>query len=264
MNNNKLLANMYKKAVKLNGQNIFIDNNSYKAIVKYKNNIVINNQFFAITEDELIFIVDKSFKINDQITYKNKIYKITAIDDTVESYFTYYTKFYDVAKNYSIEAIKSCVLAVGNEYEINVTCKEDYTIVESPESVKYSSTNKIVATVSENGIINALKEGSCKIICSWNGVSCEIDLTVTEVETIAYKINGADTIRKGKTETYTIEPHRGEIVIEVDDYSDLVEIINQDTYSITLKCNRYGGFITINIYDSFDSLIATKDILIVR
>ena len=31
---------MYKKAIELNGQNIFADNNSYKAIVKYKNNIV--------------------------------------------------------------------------------------------------------------------------------------------------------------------------------------------------------------------------------
>jgi len=264
MNNNKLLANMYKKAIELNGQNIFIDNNSYKAIVKYKNNIVINNQFISITGDELIFIVDKSFKINDQITYKNKIYKVTAIDNTVEPYFTYYTKYYDVAKNYSIEAIKSYVLGVGSEYEINVTCKEDYTIVESPEGIRYSSTNETVATVSENGIINALKEGSCKIICTWNGVSCEIDLTVTEVETIAYKINGADTIRKGKTETYTIEPNKGEIVIEVDDYSDSVEIINQDSYSITLKCNRYGSFITINVYNSINSLLTTKDVTLVR
>ena len=153
---------------------------------------------------------------------------------------------------------------MGNEYEINVTCKEDYTIVESSESVKYSSTNKTVATVSENGIINALKEGSCKIICTWNGVSCEIDLTITEVETIAYKINGADTIRKGKTETYTIEPNKGEIVIEVDDYSDSVEIINQDSYSITLKCNRYGSFITINVYNSINSLLTTKDVTLVR
>lgn len=264
MNNNKLLANMYKKAIELNGQNIFADNNSYKAIVKYKNNIVINNELISIVGDELIFIVDKSFKINDQITYKNKIYKVTAIDDTVEPYFTYYTKYYNVAKNYSIEAINNYSMEVGSTYKISVTCKEDYIIVESPEGIKYSSSNETVATVSEDGTINALKEGSCKIICSWNGVSCEIDLTVTEVETIAYTINGADSIRKGLTETYTIEPQKGTIVIEVDDYSDSVEITNQDTYFVTLKCLAYGEFITINVYDSLNSLVATKDVTLVR
>ena len=124
--------------------------------------------------------------------------------------------------------------------------------------------NMVTCIDREESKINALKEGSCKIICSWNGVSCEIDLTVTEVETIAYTINGADSIRKGLTETYTIEPCKGTIVIEVDDYSDSVEITNQDTYSVTLKCLAYGEFITINVYDSLNSLVATKDVTLVR
>ena len=265
MNNNKLLANMYKKAIELNGQNIFVENNSYKAIVKYKNNIVINNEFISMVGDELIIIVDKSFKINDQITYKNKIYKVTAIDDTVEPYFTYYTKYYNVAKNYSIETINSYSMEVGSTYKINVTCKEDNIIVESPE-VKYSSNNETIATVSEDGTINAVKDGSCKIICSWNGVSSEIVLTVTKVEDVNYIIQGADTIKLSTPQVYKITPEEGEVIFELDEYTiseAIAEIIAPDSYSCTVKALKNDELGTINAKVN-NKVVATFDFMTTR
>lgn len=266
MNNNKLLANMYKKAIELNGQNIFVDNNSYKAIVKYKNNIVINNELISMVGDELIFIVDKSFKINDEITYKNKIYKVTAIDDTVEPYFTYYTKYYNVAKNYSIEAINSYSMDVGSTYKINATCKEDYIIVESPEGIKYSSNNETVATVSEDGTINALKEGSCKIICSWNGVSCVINVTVNTLQNVTYTIAGADTIKLNTTQVYTITPEVGTIEFELDEYTiegNIAEIVSTDNYSCTVKALKGNELGTLNAIVN-DEVVATFDFMTTR
>ena len=265
MNNNKLLANMYKKAIELNGQNIFVENNSYKAIVKYKNNIVINNEFISMVGDELIFIVNKGFKINEQITYKNKIYKVTAIDDTVEPYFTYYTKYYNVAKNYSIETINSYSMEVGSTYKINVTCKEDGIIVEN-QNVEYTSSDKTIATVLEDGTINALKEGSCKITCSWNGVSCEIVLTVTKVEDVNYIIQGADTIKLSTPQVYTITPSTGTIEFELDEYTvseNIAEIIAIDSYSCTVKALKSDELGTIQAIVN-GSVVATFDFMTTR
>lgn len=259
MNNNKLLANIYKKSIELNGQNIFADNNSYKAIVKYKNNIVINNELISMVGDELIFIVDKSFKINDLITYKNKIYKVTAIDDTVEPYFTYYTKYYNVAKNYSIEAIDSYSMDVGSTYKISVTCKEDYIIVESPEGIKYSSSNETVATVSDDGTINALKEGATKITIEWNNVKADVDVIVKKVDEIIYIIAGQDSIRKGLEATYTINEPNGSFEVDGLDY----EIVSQDNENIIIKCLDYGEFITIN-YLVNGEIVASKDVDLIR
>lgn len=250
-NNNKLLANMYKKAIELNSQEIFINNKSYKAIVKYKNNIAINDNFITILSDELVFIVDKSLKINDEITYKNKIYKITAVDDTIEPYFTYYTKYTNVAKKYSIEAeTDNLSLEVGATHKIIVTCKEEDIIVENPV-VKYNSDNVSVATISEDGIINTLKEGNCRITCTYNNVSCEIALNVSKVAIdVNYTITGIDTLKINTTSVYTVTPNIGNIEIILDSYTvegGIAEIVESTPYSVTIKALVSDDVATIQV-----------------
>ena len=93
-----------------------------------------------------------------------------------------------------------------------------------------------------------------------NGIAYNGDLPSVD-EPIEYIISGADSIRKGQTETYTISNSDG--IWEIEDYSDSVEIISQDSSKIQIKCNVYGDFITLK-YLVNEEIKVEKDISLVR
>ena len=93
---------------------------------------------------------------------------------------------------------------------------------------------------------------------AYNGDLPSIDEPTTPIE---YTISGADSIRKGQTETYTISNPDGEW--EIEDHSDSVEIISQDSSQIQIKCNVYGDFITLR-YLVVGEIKIEKDISLVR
>ena len=97
-----------------------------------------------------------------------------------------------------------------------------------------------------------------------NGIAYNGDLELPsagEETPVEYFISGEDSIRKGQTETYTINNTNGEW--QVEDYSGSVDIISQDNESISLKCLTYGDYITLN-YLVNQEVVASKDIELVR
>lgn len=116
---------------------------------------------------------------------------------------------------------------VGDTYQLNPTCRLDGEVVNNPV-ISYSSNNTNVATVNGFGLITLLSQGTCNIICSYNGLSASINLTVN-VHT--YEITLAETS---------------------------TSIIQEGTYQINATCKK-DNIIVDNpniVYSSSDSNIA--------
>lgn len=63
----------------------------------------------------------------------------------------------------------------GNMIQINLICEPVYVPV---NNIEWSSSNRDIATVDENGIVTALKEGNATITAEVNGLSDSIDIKV--------------------------------------------------------------------------------------
>ncbi|WP_160359540.1 Ig-like domain-containing protein [Clostridium chromiireducens] len=90
---------------------------------------------------------------------------------------------------------------VGDTYQLNPTCRLDGEVVSNPV-ISYSSDNTAVASVNGFGLITLLSQGNCNIICSYNGVSASINLTVNvHIYEITLSENSTSIIQDG---TYQI------------------------------------------------------------
>ena len=67
----------------------------------------------------------------------------------------------------------SITLKTGNSYQLNATTTEE-------ASVSWSSSNEAVATVTQNGLVNAISEGSATIHATSNGKSVSCEVTVSD------------------------------------------------------------------------------------
>ncbi|HJG96733.1 MAG TPA: hypothetical protein K8V90_06490 [Romboutsia timonensis] len=192
----------------------------------------------------------------------------------------------------SEDIIIPCI-AEGESYGVKLTASNDF-ITDADTKIKVtvqsnSTTRNIplntrfILGFSEHGVykisdVTVYNEGMLTYICkkddfregyddlttgiAYNGDLPSIDEPTTPIE---YTISGADSIRKGQTETYTIRNPDG--TWEIEDYSDSVEIISQDSSQIQIKCNVYGDFITLlytSINDNDVAILAQKDISLVR
>lgn len=185
----------------------------------------------------------------------------------------------------SEDIIIPCI-AEGESYGVKLTASNDF-ITDADTKIKVtvqsnSTTRNIplntrfILGFSEHGVykisdITVYNEGMLTYICKKdnfregyddikNGIAYNGDLPSVD-EPIEYIISGADSIRKGQTETYTISNSDG--TWEIEDYSDSVEIISQDSSQIQIKCNVYGDFITLK-YLVNKEIKVEKDISLVR
>lgn len=185
----------------------------------------------------------------------------------------------------SEDIIIPCI-AEGESYGVKLTASNDF-ITDADTKIKVtvqsnSTTRNILLNTrfilgfSEHGVykisdITVYNEGMLTYICKKdnfregyddikNGIAYNGDLPSVD-EPIEYTISGADSIRKGQTETYTISNPDGEW--EIEDYSDSIEIISQDSSQIQIKCNVYGDFITLK-YLVNKEIKVEKDISLVR
>ena len=177
-------------------------------------------------------------------------------------------------------------MAAGESYGVKLTASNDF-ITDADTKIKVtvqsnSTTRNIplntrfILGFSEHGVykisdITVYNEGMLTYICKKDnfregyddltkGIAYNGDLPSID-EPIEYTISGADSIRKGQTETYTISSPDG--TWEIEDYSDSVEIISQDSSQIQIKCNVYGDFITLK-YLVVGEIKIEKDISLVR
>lgn len=139
--------------------------------------------------------------------------------------------------------------------------------------IKWTSSNKKVATVSSKGIVTAKKEGSCKITATRNGfkMRCEVDV-VTTMELSNSSINlfiGADGIPE--TTYLFAEGGSGDVTWTVDDESivtikkdggdDFCLVRPVGVGSTTIWAERDGYtancFVTV---ESFDNIVYLEDV----
>ena len=185
----------------------------------------------------------------------------------------------------SEDIIIPCI-AEGESYGVKLTASNDF-ITDADTKIKVtvqsnSTTRNIplntrfILGFSEHGVykisdVTVYNEGMLTYICKKDnfregyddlstGIAYNGDLPSID-EPIEYTISGADSIRKGQTETYTISNPDG--TWEIEDYSDSVEIISQDSSQIQIKCNVYGDFITLK-YLVNKEIKVEKDISLVR
>lgn len=300
-NGGSITASIRKNADRMYALN-FKENDSYRNSIILNSDLTENqidirvvNKDSNPNEKRLYLMPGMRVKVGSYIKYAESddeyIYLVQSVENNLESpccNATYCNQKIKLTEELSIPCV-----AAGESYGVKLTASNDF-ITDADTKIKVtvqsnSTTRNIplntrfILGFSEHGVykisdVTVYNEGMLTYICkkddfregyddlttgiAYNGDLPSIDEPTTPIE---YTISGADSIRKGQTETYTISNPDGEW--EIEDYSDSVEIISQDSSQIQIKCNVYGDFITLlytSINDNDVSILAQKDISLVR
>lgn len=130
---------------------------------------------------------------------------------------------YDITLNNS-----SASIFEGETYQLNSVCKKNNVVVSNP-IITYVSSDSTIATVDSNGMITALKQGTCNIVCTYGNVSATFNLT-TNLN--VYTIDLSETTKS---------------------------IIEGGTYQISATCKKNGTIVNSPVitYGSSNTNIAT-------
>lgn len=293
-NGGSITASIRKNADRIYALN-FKENDSYRNSIILNSDLTENqidirvvNKDSNPNEKRLYLMPGMRVKVGSYIKYAESddeyIYLVQSVENNLESpccNATYCNQKIILDKETSIPCV-----AAGESYGVKLTASNDF-ITDADTKIKVtvqsnSTTRNIplntrfILGFSEHGVykisdITVYNEGMLTYICKKdnfregyddikNGIAYNGDLPSVD-EPIEYIISGADSIRKGQTETYTISNPDG--IWEIEDYSDSVEIISQDSSRIQIKCNVYGDFITLK-YLVNEEIKVEKDISLVR
>lgn len=293
-NGGSITASIRKNADRMYALN-FKENDSYRNSIILNSDLTENqidirvvNKDSNPNEKRLYLMPGTRVKVGSYIKYAESddeyIYLVKSAENNLESpccNATYCNQKIILDKETSIPCV-----AAGESYGVKLTASNDF-ITDADTKIKVtvqsnSTTRNIplntrfILGFSEHGVykisdITVYNEGMLTYICKKdnfregyddikNGIAYNGDLPSVD-EPIEYIISGADSIRKGQTETYTISNSDG--IWEIEDYSDSVEIISQDSSKIQIKCNVYGDFITLK-YLVNEEIKVEKDISLVR
>lgn len=296
-NGGSITASIRKNADRMYALN-FKENDSYRNSIILNSDLTekqidirVVNKDSNPNEKRLYLIPGMRVKVGSYIKYAESddeyIYLVQSVENNLESpccNATYCNQKIILTEELSIPCV-----AAGESYGVKLTASNDF-ITDADTKIKVtvqsnSTTRNIplntrfILGFSEHGVykisdITVYNEGMLTYICkkdnfregydnlttgiAYNGDLPSVDEPTTPIE---YTISGADSIRKGQTETYTISSPDGEW--EIEDYSDSVEIISQDSSKIQIKCNVYGDFITLK-YLVNEEIKVEKDISLVR
>lgn len=129
---------------------------------------------------------------------------------------------------------------MGDIYQLNPTCRMDGEIVSNPV-ISYSSNNTAVASINGFGMVTLLSQGTCNIICSYNGISTNINLTVNvHIYEITLAENSTSIIQDG---TYQINAVCKKDNIEVSDPN----IVYSSSDSNIATVSNLGEITAVNI-----------------
>lgn len=293
-NGGSITASIRKNADRIYALN-FKENDSYRNSIILNSDLTENqidirvvNKDSNPNEKRLYLMPGMRVKVGSYIKYAESddeyIYLVQSVENNLESpccNATYCNQKIILDKETSIPCV-----AAGESYGVKLTASNDF-ITDADTKIKVtvqsnSTTRNIplntrfILGFSEHGVykisdITVYNEGMLTYICKKDnfregyddlstGIAYNGDLPSID-EPIEYTISGADSIRKGQTETYTISNPDGEW--EIEDHSDSVEIISQDSSQIQIKCNVYGDFITLR-YLVVGEIKIEKDISLVR
>lgn len=267
---------------------VFIDNTPSKVLMEYKNNKNTSDSDFMWEVKNYPNLV----KIGSCLMHTNEV---TGVDD----YYLCMSKPMN-KRGYDVNYFQHCNQKIKLNEDLEIPCiaeGESYgvKIFSSSSEILSDVDTKIKVTVQRNSIteniplntrfifgnskmgiyvvgdISTYNNNLLTFTCKKgnymegyddikNGIAYNGDLPSVD-EPIEYTISGADKIRKGQIETYTISNPGG--TWEIEDYSDSIEIISQDSSQIQIKCNVYGDFITLK-YLVNKEIKVEKDISLVR
>lgn len=172
---------------------------TYKSAVKSDIEIyryVYDENYTGYEEDSVVFEYNvKSF--NKTITLEKGTYYIKLSTDVFEDY-DYDEDYYDKSYSYSLSikdvtvfsnkikfenSKKSC--SVGSRFTLKPTLSPSGSIA---KSIKYSSSNSKIATVSKSGVVTAKRLGKCTITAKLdNGKSAKFTVTVNKSNLYIFK-----------------------------------------------------------------------------
>ena len=255
------MVSILDKALELNGHSIGIsDNNAgntnldLKALVKYSNNVVITSDFFIQKNDELLFILNREIPQNKYITFKGGVYKVGSADNTIEGYYTHFTKFDSKLATYTIELDKTNLsISTGKTYKLIPTCKKDNVVMSSP-TVTYTSLDNSIANVSIDGIVTGLKVGTTSIKAMFEGVVATCNtIVVPVVYDITLNEYSATIKEKG---TYQLVP-----ICTADNVVDTNPVVTYTSLNPTIASVSSSGLITgvlegvVNITCTYNGIV---------
>lgn len=216
------MVSILSKSLELNSHNVGIsDNNTgttnldIKALVRYSNNAIITSDFFIQKEDELLFLTTEEFPINKYFTFKNGVYKITTIDNTIKGYYTHYAKYNNKATTYTIELDKTNLsLSIGKAHKLIPTCKNNNVVIIDP-IVTYTSLDSGIASVSIDGIITGVSTGITSIQANYNS---SIATCIVTVVPVVYDIvlNESESIIKEKGTYQILSTCTADNIVDID------------------------------------------------
>lgn len=246
--------NIYDTGIIVPCQTIKLKNNNIDCVVENLKADITTGNVIAFVDNKLLIKLNDNIKIeiNDQIEYKNLIYKIIAKDITKEGLIICKADYVSVALGYTIELTQaSASIQEGNTVQIQATVKNNNTgiNVDNP-SISYKSENNTIAKVNTSGLVTGMGVGSTTITLTFENASAIFNIEVTEkppkpVATRNVEIIGKAKINKNVEETYTLKNldtqetiTEGNYVFKLDEYAtseSLGTIVSQTGYSCVLK-----------------------------
>lgn len=196
-------------------------------------------------------------------------------DDNRELEIADYYK-YQVKHSYSIEIDTILNLKLNDTKQLSPIVKDNGNIVSLP--LVYTSSDNSIATIDQNGLITAIKDGACNIkvgLRDYPTISQTISLSVKSSQTITYQYTPTSNIIPfGMSKTYTIYKY-----IDSEKQADTFTfklnlngkdpkicefiVVDGNKFTINAKKNiRINGTITIELLDTNNVVVATKDFII--
>ena len=235
------------KIIKINGNNV---------------DCVVENLVADITNGSLISFVDNKLlitttstveiEINEQIQYKNYLYKIYAKDETKEGLTIYKADYVSKAVSYTIELTQAnASIEQDKTVQIQATVKNNNTGTNVDGAIiTYTSQNDTIATVNTSGLVTGVGVGSTTITLTYENTKAIFNIEVTEKppkpqDTTNVQIVGLAKINKDTENTYTLKNldtqeiiTEGNYVFKLDDWSienNLGTIVSQTGCSCVVK-----------------------------
>lgn len=261
------------KIIKINGNNV-------DCVVENLVADITNGSLISFVDNKLLITTTSSIEIelNQQIQYKNYLYKIYAKDETKEGLTVYKADYVSKVVSYTIELTQAnASIEQDNTYQIQATVKNNTTgtNVDNP-TITYISQNDTIATVNTSGLVTGVGVGSTTITLTYENASAIFNIEVTEkpqkpVATRNVEIIGEAKINKGTENTYTLKNldtqeiiAEGNYVFKLDEYStseNLGTIVSQTGYSCILKGLTKGEQLLLEVWLD-DTKIEGKDLTI--
>ena len=205
------------------------------------------DELIYISGDDSIASIDENGMITGKKKGKTNIYV--------------YSKYYNVSLTIPVDVVIYTSNLTLNEYEVSLnpsklTHQIEYSI--SPDNtsfkkVTFKSENEKIATVNEDGLITAIRNGSTKIIVTTEDGRHTKEIEVT-ISGIRKEINNLQ-ISNIVNQTYTSQEIKPLVTIIDGDY----ELINNTDYTIEYKNNINAGTATV-IITGINDYYGTKEI----